>query len=508
MAVQLELGLQVIHSYKRLSYSPWHALAEFVDNSTQSYFNNEDALQEAYAREGVPLTVSIVYARDTGLIRISDNAMGMSLQELQNGLKIGKPPENTSGRSQFGMGMKTAACWLGNEWSVRTKKLGETTENTIQVDVDRVAAGDNELPHTEVDGKDADLHYTVIEIRELNRELRGRTLGKIKDYLSSIYRQDIRRGILTLLWQDEPLSWLDQDENILVDREGHRYKKDFEFSVDGKRAYGWVGVLDRGSRARAGFSILHKDRVVRGWPDSWRPESLYGQVQGSNDLVNQRLIGEISLDDFQVSHTKDDILWMGTEEEEVQAGLRDACSDYREVALTRRRRQEDERRPSDVEIQTAVEELQNELTSAEMADMITLVTVPPPEVVREGFRPLLEGIDPNDPAFGGAIGSLNVSGYLLMDSSSNDPYVSVESSEPTRVIVVINLNHPHISQLSGSEGMLNYLRHCTYDAIAEWQARHQSSELDPNTIKLLKDRLLRLSLQIEMHQRAEPPPAT
>ena len=37
-SIQLELGLQVIQSYRRLSYTAWHAIAELVDNSTQSYF--------------------------------------------------------------------------------------------------------------------------------------------------------------------------------------------------------------------------------------------------------------------------------------------------------------------------------------------------------------------------------------------------------------------------------------------------------------------------------------
>jgi hypothetical protein len=503
MAVQLELGLEVIHSYKRLSYKAWYALAEFVDNSTQSYFNNEEQLKQAYVDEGTTLTVSIVYDKREGRIRISDNAMGMSLEELQYGLKIGKPPANTSGRSQYGMGMKTAACWLGNKWRVRTKRLGETTEHSIEVEVDKVAAGNNVLPHSESQGKDPSLHYTVLEIEDLNRELRTKTITKVKDYLRSIYRSDIRSGLLTLLWQDEPLQWIDEDENILADREGNRYKKEFDFEVEDKRVHGWVGVLDRGSRARAGFSILHKDRVVKGWPDSWRPESIYGQIQGSNDLVNQRLIGEIHLDDFQVSHTKDDILWMGNEEEDVQQKLKEVSADYREVARTRRHTHQDERRPSDLDIQTAVEELQSEITSAEMADLLTMEPVPPPEIVEEEFRPLLESIDPNDLTFGGALGLLTVSGYLIADASSNDPYVAVESTDPAQVIVAINLNHPHIAQLSGTEGMLNYLRHCTYDAIAEWQARHKTSALDPHTIKMLKDKLLRLSLQIEMHHRGE-----
>ena len=67
-----------------------------------------------------------------------------------------------------------------------------------------------------------------------------------------------------------------------------------------------------------GFRFCTLDVSLEGWPDSWRPEEIYGQFQGSNDLINQRLIGELSLDDFEVSHTKDDILWLGNEEEQLQ----------------------------------------------------------------------------------------------------------------------------------------------------------------------------------------------
>ena len=34
MAIQLIIGPDAITSYRRLAYSPWHAIAEFVDNST------------------------------------------------------------------------------------------------------------------------------------------------------------------------------------------------------------------------------------------------------------------------------------------------------------------------------------------------------------------------------------------------------------------------------------------------------------------------------------------
>src|SRR5260370_37054255 len=109
MAIQLRVGLDVISSYKRLAYTPWHALAEFVDNSTQSYLNNESELGPLMRRVGQELTVSIAYEKDMDILRISDNAMGMSFDELQVALTVALPPARTDGRSKYGMGLKLAA---------------------------------------------------------------------------------------------------------------------------------------------------------------------------------------------------------------------------------------------------------------------------------------------------------------------------------------------------------------------------------------------------------------
>jgi hypothetical protein len=430
--------------------------------------------------------------------------MGMSYDELHDALHVGLRPAVTTGRSQFGMGMKTAACWLGNYWTIRTKRLGDTDEHSVRVDVEAIANGDPSLPYEKAEGKDPSLHYTIIEITELNRQFRGRTLGKIHDFLESMYRLDFLDNMLILEWQNEQLGWTSLDGKLLASTDGKLYKKDFSFDVDGKNVHGWVGILNKGSRAEAGFSILHGKRVVKGWPDSWRPESLYGQYQGSNDLINQRLIGEVHLDDFEVSHTKDDILWMGDEEEEVQKGLRDNCADYATIAKTHRKTS-DERGPSDTETATAVDEFKRELESPEMVDLISLETVPPPEVVASSLKGIARQVGKREETFRARVGEvLAIRGYLE-NLSVNDPYVVDDSPTPDQLLIIINTAHPHWRQIKGSEGVLNYFRHCTYDAVAQWQARKKTATIDPNTILLLKDQLLRIPLQMEMHGESEQP---
>lgn len=499
--VQLELGVEAIRSYKRLPYTAWHALAEFVDNSTQSYINHREQLKDVLEVEGRLFEVSITYDKQTDLLRIVDNAMGMSLAELEYALRIGQPPAITSGRSKYGLGLKMASCWFGEVWTIRTKRLGETVEHEVTVRVEDVALGKTELPYVAREGQPEIAHYTILEIRELNRVLQGRTLGKIRDFLSSMYRVDIRNGDLRLEWRGEPLKW-EMDQEFAKARDGSVYRRDISIDVDGKHVWGWVGVLERGSRAKAGFSILVANRVIKGWPESWRPQEIFGQVEGSNDLVNQRLTGEIHLDEFIVSHTKDNIQWMGEEEDLLETKLKKECADYRDFARNRRK---DPRPVTDIEVQAAIEEFQSEIESPEMIDTIELAQVPTPEVLQADDEAYVATIDPDKPTFSATIviasREVQILGFLDHDKSTADPYVVCESTDPGRVLVVINFSHPHLQQIQGSENLVNYFRHCTYDAIAEWQARRLKSSTEPATIRRLKDQLLRVPYQIQMHNQ-------
>lgn len=501
MSVKFGIGNNTIRSYRRLAYTPWHAMAEFVDNSSQAYFNNKAVLDDAYAAAGEKLHVHIAYDADEGVLSIADNSIGMNLEELARALRVGIPPENADGRSRYGMGMKTASCWIGNVWTVETKKLGDDTAYRVTIDVEKVADGDEELP-IQTFAKPADLHYTLIRITSHNRRFHGRTLGKIKEFLSSMYREDFRAGVMELRWQGAILSWDEIDNRLLRDKSGALYKMPFNFEINGKKASGWAGVLETGGRAYAGFSIIHSGRVVKGYPDSWRPEKIYGGGGGRNDLINQRLIGEIHLDDFDVSHTKDDILWYNDEEEQVEAKLEEAIKDY--IAAARQAKKDRTADgPSEGEIDAALAALKQELLSKEMIDLIQVDVVPSEQDIKSARHAIAAEIIGTEPDFTAKIGEqLQVAVFIEEGMSLNDPYVIYESAKPDQVCVIINQNHPHFSQIEGTEGVANYFRHCIYDAIAEWQAARKVGSIDPDTIKSFKDGLLRVGIKIEQSDAA------
>ena len=300
MAVEIKFGHENFANYKRLSYKWWFALAEFVDNSTQSFFDNEDALGDALKAEQERFSVVISTGQD--FVRVSDNAMGMALGDLERAMVVGVPPGNSSGRSRYGLGMKTAACWIGDKWKIVTTKLGDPTEYTIELDVNEVVKGNVSPPMSQrpiSPGK----HYTWIEVSKHHRPMRGRTIGKVKQYLGSIYRFDIASGSMVLRYNDEELEWKGfSSDDFLEGKDGSVHKDGYIFEIDTdpkKVVEGWVGVLRDGSRSKAGFSILHRKRLIKGWPESWRPETVFGPG-GRNDLINQRVVGEVNLEDFEI----------------------------------------------------------------------------------------------------------------------------------------------------------------------------------------------------------------
>jgi hypothetical protein len=373
----------------------------------------------------------------------------------------------------------------------------------VEIDVNVIAKGNLDLPYRTVQVSDKRSHYTIIEISALHHNFHGRTLGKIKEFLESMYRRDISSGLVEMEFRGSKLQWDNLDEKLLALPDGTRYKKDFAFEVAGKPVTGWVGILAKGSRANAGFSILQNGRMIRGWPDAYRPGKIYGQLQGSNDLVNQRLVGEINLDAFLVSHTKDDILWRGSEEEDLGEELLKACNDYRVIAIRRRSTRDDERGPSEADTELALDELKRELESPEMIDQISLLPVPPSEIVAASKKKITDDTQKLAATFQTKIDGIEIKIYLRGDMSTNDPYFVVESAQANLVLIVINQTHPHWSQLMDSQDILNYLRHCTYDGLSEWKARQKASRIDPDTIRILKDGFLRLPMKMEEHQSDE-----
>lgn len=318
-AVNISIGANMYGRFEDLTNTPSNVLAEFVDNALQSYRDNKEELHSL--NSDYRFTVSIEFIRDAAgkeiqEIRVSDNACGISMQRYQTAFMPAKTPENNMGLNEFGMGFKTAACWLGEVWEVKTKALGEAEERTIHFDLNQVTTNDlNSLPVGHM-ARPVTEHYTIFTICQLNKNApRPQGIGKIKKDLASIYRMSLRSGEMRLVVDEELLEF--KDPEILTapfykepDGPAVYWKQEIDFEFEQYKAHGYIGVLKEMSSQNNGFVLLRRGRVVKGAENGQRyfPKSLCGNV-GSPRF--KRIFGELELEGFKVSFNKNDILDKG-----------------------------------------------------------------------------------------------------------------------------------------------------------------------------------------------------
>ena len=311
--VDIRPGVSVLGVLRHLNYKPWYALGEFVDNAVESFVKRRAALERAHGR-GLKLRVDIdIDTASPARISIRDNAAGIFESEYGRAFRPAAIPPDRSGLAEFGMGMKSAACWFAPRWRVRTSALGEPVARRVRFDIENIVNDDiKELTIQEVQ-ENRENHYTEILLEDIFHVPIGRTISKLKEHLTDIYREFIRNGLLELRFNGEALIYRDPkilEAPYFKDKDGPNriWRKDIAFDFgNGLSVHGFAALREKASTTKAGFSLFRRGRVIQGSGDEgYRPVHVFGH---SNSYRYQRLFGELHLEGFEVSHTKDGFRW-------------------------------------------------------------------------------------------------------------------------------------------------------------------------------------------------------
>jgi hypothetical protein len=193
-----------------------------------------------------------------------------------------------------------------------------------------------------------------------------------------------------------------------------------------------------------------------------------------------------------VSHTKDAVDFENDEEDELIKFLDRETADYRKYATMRRAA-----RPyslSKEKIRDIVQSLTSEFTSSEMKDAVNMASLPPIESIMATNQQRVASLTPDD-----HVATLPVTDHLkiivsLQDRSENDPYLTMSpAAVPGEVHVIINALHPYYQSLeacAAEECIHQYI----YDAVAEYRAHQLSTRIVPDTVRRLKDALLKVPI--------------
>jgi len=299
---------------KNIKYTEWEAMAEFIDNSVQSYRANKKKLKKLEQDYKLKIRIDLL----PNEIRIKDNAAGISEERYADAFETGKPPPDTQGLSEFGVGMKIASCWFADKWKVHTKAIGETAYRLVEFDINKIR--ERNITTLDVLRSPAKLntHYTIVTLSKLNHKPKTVTITKIKDHLASMYRHLVNKNEIDIIVDHKSLRYekpkirtsgyyKEWEDGIVKKPKPIKWYKEFEFEFDDMPISGFVAMREKGRVKQPGFSLFRRGRLITGTEESpFKPEKIFGQ---SNDRRQQVIFGEIHMDDMPVAFSKNDFVW-------------------------------------------------------------------------------------------------------------------------------------------------------------------------------------------------------
>lgn len=502
----------VYATYKNIKYDPWTAIAEFVDNSTQSYYDHTDQLKQTKYWNGLEVEIEYGHTEDGKGFQlvIRDNAYGMNFHDFQRAIILDSPPKNAT-RSEFGMGLKTAACWFGTKWSVESTALGSDVKYKAVIDVDMLHKYKNEeieVIETSCSPKE---HGTTVTITNLNRTLSGRQIGKTKDQLRGMYRVDLRTGDIRIYYNGEGLQYSDPPilTEDLPDGTKKVWKEDFEFVINkNDREYhvnGFMALLEEGSTSGAGFTLLRRGRViVGGYENCYRPEEVFKK---SNSFTYQRLIGELNMDDWPVTQTKDAFDWYGGLEDDLIDHLVEITAEYREKA-------EKYRKGKKVAIEPVIDTLVDSYSDAGIINNVEIKPIS--NAIAEAILDTKDNnqgqtFDSEDIQIIGEDGKQiqfthnnqqYVFNFILKKNNPDSKWLNVTPTEnDNEYIVEWNIRHPFFKPYIDDPQFLMIMQQFTFAlALSEIEARRISvdGKVNASTIRMKMNEILKSVMRGEL----------
>jgi hypothetical protein len=350
---------RVLRMLGQIDFKPWQCLAELIDNAIDAFLDQED---KGNIILSPMITVSLPsfdkLENGTGELEVSDNGVGMSLDQLQNAVRAGysgNDPVEKMGL--FGMGFNISTARLGRRTEVWTTTV-EASEwvgvviDFAQLEKTKIFSAPvltREKTEFELQTKVRGTKVKLMKLepdrlrpliwgagKKKTRTLLGKIYGRVMDTLgiTILYDGDNIKPWRHCTWDatrfvptksfgdvparieiDEKLAsrkfcttcwvWLNNGEeecpscglqNNIIKRQ--------------RRLKGWIGIQRYFDKNHYGFDLIRNGRVIEQFDKSlFHYESMDGdtELEYPIDAIHWggRIVGELEIDFVRVSHQKD-----------------------------------------------------------------------------------------------------------------------------------------------------------------------------------------------------------
>lgn len=303
---------------KNSKFKPAYVFAELIDNSIQSYLDNKSELEKIDKN----YRLSVIISKKNNELIIVDNAAGISDSKMEKALEPGSLPDNREGLNEFGIGLKNAAVWMADFYTLKTSSIGEAYSKTVKFDYHDVVNNDVEEIDEDFKKEKISRSYTKITLSQLRVDEVKYDYDEIAKQIASIYRGMLMSGELSISFFGKDLSYT-QPEFLKAPYypDTKKYKKgelktkpksfewcfSFDIPLNGKRMHGFVGILSKMQKNSNGISYCRRGRVIEGAGDEkMYPPSICSKEASSHQ--RKRMFGEFNFDNFEVSFDKGKLL--------------------------------------------------------------------------------------------------------------------------------------------------------------------------------------------------------
>jgi len=507
--VEIRPGVGLYALFPSLRYSPWVALGEMVDNSIQSYLEHKDELIQLHGSD-YKLRIDINFSGgENPTIQLVDNAAGIFTKDIPRAFTPAMPPTDKSRISQYGIGMKSSACWYSNYFTVRTRALGEPIVRTVIFDIPKIIK--DEIYELEIEKEPTSnpkVHGTRIIMSQLNQPIpTAGAASRLRGYLRSMYRDFLRTGELVLNINgetQEPISynWLSApywpNGNGPVDEKIYDWFKVFDIELNesheatgsktrAPRVRGQIGILEKGDTKKAGLALVWRRKVVQGAgnladspDDLYRPGVIFG---GANSFERQRIIGELDVSELKVTSFKDSVVWTEGQEEEVLRKIKEVLNDAPNplIKMARNYRATDNSKATQAKINATIQDVVEATTRA-------LVDGDASDVLGDNFEIPIREESPEPPRTSETkvvtskaklIPKFKSDIILELKDQGDDPaWLRVSETENQTWVITVNREHPFMNSftVADPDSLEPVLRIALAIGIAEIQGKSSGFE--------------------------------
>lgn len=128
---------RILRTLGEIPFQTWQCIAELVDNSI-------DAFLSSIALDDRERKITVTWSSDSvasmsRTMEIQDNAIGMSIDQLQNAVRAGYTSNDPIGNlGLFGMGFNIATARLGEETTILTTRCGDSEWIGVKIDFQKL----------------------------------------------------------------------------------------------------------------------------------------------------------------------------------------------------------------------------------------------------------------------------------------------------------------------------------------------------------------------------------